>query len=258
MDFKNWLEYADYGFEKKQAGDNVDLTINREAPVHRFDVEELFTYLAMRKLGPHKPKARFVNEMVWGEDAGATRVRLNGDLQLYLDKKGVDLEGNVRWLTHKTLQINRDGYGGYEDMVANEVFEHIENIYYQPIDVPCGEFKELERLVIRLAEKMEKVAPEIFIFENITKMDDNRYLVSFSFRGAGVGAPDQLKCNQNITEVIYNPSTGTIRIFNSNLESRTGGGVSWSLGPVDHDFCFFPSQDQNEIIEVMAVPIKFY
>ena len=260
MDFRNWLtEYADYGFEEKESrNEKIDSSIDREIPIHRFDIEEMSTYLVMRQLGPHKPNARFVNEIVWGEEVGAMRVRINTDIGVMIDKKGVDLGGNIRWITKRSFQVNREGYGGYEDVVAGEIFEHVEEVYYQPNDVASSEFKGLERLVVGMAGKLERVAKDIFIFENITKVDDNRYIISFGVRGQGIEAPDHRRIEKNITEIIYSPKSGTIRVFNTNLESDVGGAHSWTIMPTNQDFYFFPSQDRDEIMEVISTPLKYY
>lgn len=258
MEFKNWLEWADFGFEKVKAPSLVDGLVKKEDPVHPFDIEELFTYLAMRKLGPHNPNAKFVNEMVWGNGVGAMRVIINSDLQAMIDKKGIDLAGNERWLTKRLFQVNRDGYGGFESIVADEIYEELENSYHQPLDVASSDYRELERLVVGLAAKMQKVAKDIFMFENIVKIDDNRYIIVFNYRGAGAGGPGNRKEEENLTEVIYNKEDGTIRIFNFNVESDNGRNRSWEITPSDKDFYFFPSQDKNEILEVLAVPMKYY
>lgn len=263
MNFKLWLEQdqaiADFGFDK-ETGENMHKvdSIEREHPIHRFDIEEMGTYLAMKKLS-HKPcRAQFVNQYVWGEEVGACRVRINTGLQLFVDRLGVDLLGNHRWLTKKSFQINREGYGGYEDVVANEIFEVVKEVNSLPLDVPKESWPNLERTVVNLANKLQRVAKDVLMFENITRISKDRYIIVFGLRGHGIEAQDQRRVEENITEVIFDEHAGSLRIFNTNVESDVGGRHAWEIMPSDQDFHFFPTQDNEEISEVVSTPMKFY
>jgi len=266
MDFKLWLEAsgdqptADFGFDKEEVANPHSIaSIEREHPIHRFDIEEMGTYLAMRKLGGFLPcKVQYVNQYVWGENVGAVRIRINTGLQLLVDRKGVDLLGNERWLAKKSFQINREGYGGYEDVVAGEIFEVVKEVHSLPLDVPAEDWPNLERTVVNLANKLQRTAKEILVFENITKINSSRYIIVFGVRGHGVAAQDHRRVEQNITEVIFDEHSGALRIFNTNVESDVGGRHGWELMPNDQDFFFFHTQDNEEISEVVSTPMKFY
>lgn len=264
MDFKLWLEEAemktaDFGFDKESANNPHKVAgIEREHPIHRFDIEEMGTYLAMKKLGSKHCKIQFVNQYVWGEGAGAVRVRINTGLQLFIDRQGIDLLGNQRWLTKKSFQINREGYGGYEDIVAGEIFESLEEVHAVPLDVPQDIWPNLERTVINLANKLQKTAKDILFFENITKISNNRYIIVFGVRGAGVGGQDHTRVEENITEIIFDEKSGALRIFNTNVESDITDQHTWKLMPSDQDFFFFSTQNNEEISEVVSTPMRFF
>lgn len=265
MNFKLWLEamgdppMADFGFDKEsEANPHKIASIEREHPIHRFDIEEMGTYLAMRKLGSKPCKIQFVNQYVWGENVGSVRVRINTGLQLLIDRKGVDLLGNERWLAKRSYQINREGYGGYEDVVAGEIFTALEEVHSLPLDIPKDVWPNLERTVVNLANKLQRTAKEVLMFENITKINHNRYIIVFGMRGHGVEAQDHRRVEENITEVIFDEHSGALRIFNTNVESDVGGRHAWELMPSDQDFFFFPTQDNEEISEVVSTPMKFY
>lgn len=264
MNFKLWLEQettpiADFGFDKETKENPYKIaTIEREHPIHRFDIEEMGTYLAMRKLNSHPCKIQFVNQYVWGETVGATRVRINTGLQLFIDRKGVDLLGNERWLTKKSFQINREGYGGYEDVVAEEIFEVVKEVSSLPLDVPKENWPNLERTVVSVANKLQRTAKEVLMFENITRVNENRYIIVFGLRGHGIEAQDQRRVEENVTEVIFDKNSGSLRILNTNVESDVGGAHTWEIMPSDQDFIFFPTQDNEEISEVVSTPMKFY
>ncbi len=250
---------ADFGFDKESAENPHKVTsIEREHPIHTFDIEEMGTYLAMKKLGTTPCKIQFVNQYLWGENVGACRVRINTGLQLLIDRKGIDLLGNERWLAKKSYQINREGYGGYEDVVASEIFESVKEVHSLPLDVPKGDWPNLERTVVNLANKLQRTAKDVLMFENITRISNNRYIIVFGLRGHGIEAQDHRRVEENITEVIFDENSGSLRVFNTNVESDVGGPHSWGIMPSDQDFIFFPTQDNEEISEVVSTPMKFY
>lgn len=261
MNFKLWLEseIADFGFDKERSPNPFKVAnIQREHPIHRFDIEEMGTYLAMKKLNSSPCKIQFVNQFVWGENVGAVRVRVNTGLQLFVDRKGIDLLGNERWLAKKSFQINREGYGGYEDIVADEIFEAVKEVADNPLDVPQDNWPDLERTVVNLASKLQRTAKDILVFENITKVNNNRYIIVFGLKGYGIETQDHRRVEENITEVIFDEKSGSLRVFNTNVESDTGGRHSWEVMPSDQDFIFFPTQNNEEISEVVSTPMKFY
>jgi hypothetical protein len=99
---------------------------------------------------------------------------------------------------------------------------------------------------------------DVFLPCGIKKLHEYAYLISLNVRGHGVEAPDQRRIEQNQTAVTYDPDQGTIRIFNYNIESPTGGPHQWSLMENDLDIYFFPSQSRDEIADCLMVHFKYY
>jgi len=263
MNFKLWLEsemkIADFGFEKEHSDHSPKISnIDREHPIHKFDIEELGTYLSMRKLGPNPCYSPYVNEYIWGEDVGALRVRINTGLQLFVDRKAIDLMGNEKWLTKRSFQINREGYGGYEDVVASEVFNILEEVSTLPLDVPKEAWPNLERTVVNVANKLQRTAKNMLVFESILKLANNRYIIKFNVRAQGLETQDHNRVEENLTDISFDEQTGALRILNTNVESPTGKSRSWEIMPSDQDFLFFATQDNEEISEVISTPMKFY
>jgi hypothetical protein len=257
LNFKIWLEEADIfgfdqGIEPKTSDDDEG------EPVHQFNFEELMDYLCDMKLPGKNPKIKLVNEIHWGDGgSGTMRVFIAPRMFVYLDRMGMDLEGNRTWLRKKSYQLNRAGYGGYERSVAESIFEEVKKIDRQPLERPTSDYKELDKLVLAMANKFRGKARDIFIFENITKKSDNHYIIKMGVRGHGIGAPNQQRVEANLTEIAYDAKAGKIRVINTNVESPLQGHV-WALQPSDEDFYAFPSQSKDEIVEAMATFLKWY
>lgn len=259
MKFRNFLEAIDiFGFEDRLApAPNDDMF---EKPIHQFDLELMMEYLSHKNLGVHQPHCPFMNEIKWGNLPGAIKLEVDTGYTFYIKKLGVDKQGSPRWVTKKMFQLNRQGYGGLEDTVAQEIYEKISVVADGKIDSPQEGYSEndLESLVSHIYDKIKKVMKEIFLPVGIKKMSDHAYIISMEMRGHGVETQGQKRIEQNQTMVTYDPEQGSIRIFNYNIESPTGGPRSWGLMENDIDLYFFPSQERDEIADCLAVHFKYY
>jgi hypothetical protein len=257
LKFKTWLEMADFGFDKDIADQQNQKPV--ETPVDTFNIEEMARILSRRKLPGREAWVKFVNEIYWGtsKQAGDIKVDIRPGLSIAISKLGKDLLGEDVWILKRYYQINRAGYGGYEVEVADEIFEQVQWIDKRDLDAPKKEYKQLENLVIALANKMRRVAREIFYFDGVTRLNESNYIVKFNVRGQGNEAPDQRRVVQNETNVSFNKKRGVIRMINNNVESAMRGH-SWGIMPMDDDFYFFPTQSKEEMIETMATAIRWY
>jgi len=260
LNFKLWIE-TDlndlFGFERDKEQTSMQRQGEGENPIHNFDIDELARLLKDRNLPGKKASIKFVNEIHWGDRAGAIKVEISPTLGLEIAKLGVDLQGNKVWVTKKYFQINRDGYGGFEEKVSDDIFELIKFIDNQPLESPKPQYPELESLVVGMANKFRRVAHDIFIFEGVTKINDTNYIIKLGIRGHGIEAPDQRRVEENLTDISFDPKSGKIRVINTNVESSIGEH-KWEIMPSDNDFYFFPSQSRDEIIEAMSVCMKWY
>lgn len=156
------------------------------------------------------------------------------------------------------FQLNRQGYGGLEDKVAQEIYEQLEIFNDSNIEAPVEDYKDLENLVSNIYSKLKKTSKIIFIPEGVRKLHDDAYIIKFGVRGQGVEEMDHHRVEQNQTLITYDRQAGTIRMTNYNLTSPTGGAHSWKIGTNDLDIYFFPTQSRDEISETIAVHMKYY
>jgi len=260
MKFRKFFEATDiFGFEPDKNGTDPDENM-LSRPISQFDLELMMEILAQKPLGVQEAFCPFVSEILWGKQPGSMKLEVDTGLTFYIKKMGTDKIGNPRWVTKRMFQLNRQGYGGLEDSVAQEVYEQIEIISHSNIDCPKEGYdsEDLKNLVTHLNNKIKRVAKEIFMPAGIKKLSEYAYVISLDVRGMGLEAQDQRRVEQNQTVVSYDNDQGTIRVFNYNIESPTGKAHSWQIMENDLDLYFFPSQDREEISECLAIHFKYY
>ncbi len=76
-------------------------------------------------------------------------------------------------------------------------------------------------------------------------------------RGAGVQGAGQVRLEQLMIEMVYNPETGSIKMFQSGVESSLGEH-KWALTPSNFQLEFMPSQSSEEICCVISTIMKYF
>lgn len=257
--FHKWLlqEGKDiFGFEREVVP--VRRNPRDDEPIHPFDIEEMMNYLVTHDLGQLSPKLNFVNELHWGKGPGAVRVWLGTGLKVMIERQGVDLQGTPRWYTVRVYQLSRDGAGGTEVTVANEILDVAKRIHKQPLPSPTDDYVDLENLVFSLASSIRRTGSPLFLFEGIRKIGDNNYIIMLGVRGHGLEHQSQKRILQNQTHITYSKDTGIIRIFNYNIESPVGKASKWQLMETDVNWYFAPNQAREEIVETIANTLHWY
>lgn len=262
MDFKQFYEAVDiFGFESgRDRAEDDKYSELENYPIRQFDVELMMKLLLRKKLGLHEADySGFMNEITWGGDRpGAIRLEVDTGYTFYIKRLNYDLEGNKRWATKKMFQLNRRGLAGYEDIIANEIHEHIGRFHEYEIDYPIKEYDELEKLTHKISQSMRRTGRPIFIWRGIKKLNENCYHIIFELRAGGVETQDQQRVEQNVTQVSFDEHTGTIRVNNYNIESPVGKDRKWEIMPDDINLYFYPTQPLDEIADTMAVHFKYY
>jgi hypothetical protein len=258
LTFKKFVEATDiFGFERSKGGEIPDDSM-LDRPIHQFDVEMMMDILSKKSIGNLKASTPFMNEIRWGDQPGAVKLDVDPGYTFYVKKLNKDKLGNDRWASKKMFQLNRQGHGGLEDIVAQEIHNELSKVFEGPLDSPITDYTDLEHLTQQIYSKARKVMKSIFIPEGIRKVSDNAYIIKMGVRGHGLEGISQRRVEQNQTMVTYDPECGTIRINNYNIESPVGKAHSWKINPMDMDLYCFPSQGRDEISELVAVHYKYY
>jgi|688.fasta_scaffold21308_10 hypothetical protein len=257
--FRHFFEATDiFGFEPKRAEFSAAGGDLLEKPIRQFNIELMMDLLGKKRLGVFEANVPFLNEIRWGDQPGAIKLEIDTGYTFYIKKLAMDRQGSPRWVTKRMFQLNRQGYGGMEDVVAQEIFEHLQKYSTQNIETPSDSYDGLDGLVGSIYDKIKRTGKAIFYPEGVRKLNDDAYIIKFGVRGQGLESTGHTRVEQNQTMVTYDRSAGTIRVTNYNIKSPVGKRVSWNIYPNDLDLYFFPSQDRDEISETIAVHMKYY
>lgn len=259
MRFKFFVEDAldIFGMEREKEEPLTDDDLDNK-PLRAFDTELMMRYLARHRIGVNEARVPFFNEIRWGFGHGAIKLEVNPRMLFLIQREARDIEGSRRWITKKAFQLNRRGYGSYEESVAEEIYSNIKTIAESGLEGPNPKWDGLSSLADHMATKLRGSAQPKFLFRGIKKVSDENYQVVFEVGGQGVEAPNHRRVEQNVTDLSYDKNCGTVRIRNYNVESRVGRDHSWSPMPSFLDCWFFPSQDRSEICECFQVLLKYY
>lgn len=260
LSFKAFIEATDiFGFDKNADEPEIVNDKDHDKPVHQFNLELMMWHLLRKNVGLYEAECPFENEIIWGgHRPGAIKLESDTGFTFFIKRLGRDMEGNERWATKKVLQLNRRGIGGWEEQIAGEIHDHIVNYTHLPVDGPMKEYDGLENLVYKMATKIRKVAPTMFLFQGIKKLDENVYHIVFGLRSNGVQAPNQQAVEQVVTQVSYDEHCGTIKVDNYKISSKVGRDVGFRLRPKDFEAFFFPTQPVDEITEAISVHMRYY
>jgi len=260
-DFRDFFEgqYANFGLDdqEKRAKEPYMSELDRDQPVKMTEVKTITDTLKEHQIGDKLSYSPFIDEVRWGVGAGALRCGVQPDMHLQLDRLGIDLQGEPVWITKRLYLLSREGYGGHESVVVEEVLDELDEINNTAIDSPKSTFEDLKYMVHSMAYRMRATARDIFLFNGINKLNENEYIIRFGVRGQGVAAPDQSRVLENHTIVGFTPDSGRIHLINRNVESSIGR-MEWLIRPADTNVYFFPTQSIDEMIAIMGTTMKYY
>lgn len=255
--FKDYFEAVDiFGLDSSRE-DWVDVKADDENPLKNFNLEYLMDILKNKSINEWTPHSNFLNEIQWGNRYGSVKLESDTGYTFFIKKLIPDLTGELRWITKKAFQLNRNGMGGYEEWVAAELFDYVTECMKSPVDSPTNEYKNLHRLTERIVDSIRKAAQLKFIYRGVKQISEKEYNIVFEIGNQGVQARDQNRVEQNITSISYDESCGTIKVMNYNIISKVGAR-EWKVNHPDLSLFFLPSQDMSEICECLAVHFKYY
>ena len=254
--FKFWIETRDvFGFEKELYADPKPE--KTEKPIKEFSLACLITSLGQYPLGVKQPDIKFINEIHWGEEPGAIRVRIGNKLCVMIERRNIDFQGTNRWGCKRFYQIPQTGEGGNEESFAQEIMEVLKAVDFEPLDSANHEYTGLEELAASMSNMLKKTSNSLFVFEGTRKSNDDEYIIRFSVRGHGTGWRHQRRIEENHTRLNYSKDAGVIKLSNFNVFSPMQGH-EWLQAQQDLELYFFPSQPTEEMIECIANFMYWY
>jgi DNA-directed RNA polymerase subunit N (RpoN/RPB10) len=261
-DFKKWLINEDiFGFEKYKKP--IDKTEVYDGPLSPIAADTIMESMMGKNIQGQEAFSDFHDQVQWGRHPGAVRMVISplGSYKSIIRKLQINLEGTENWVCKKIIPYKNMLHTtfSFDEHLAEEMFEKIENIYKEQINAPSKEYNNLEKLVVQISKYCCRadIIPEIFIHKGIKKKSNENYLIVFECKGHGVEAPDSMRLEQFIIEMSYKKSTGMIRSFGYGVQSPTRQHL-WRPQPSEWDEFFSSGQSEKEIVEAIGSVLSTY
>lgn len=267
--FKAFVESDIFGFEdleQKKQEDNPFLTSDKEGedeePVKSFSVQWLMDTLARKRLGKSiKASHAFLDKVQWGKEDGAVRVRLTPNITMFIERLITDKLGQPTWITKRVFKPRVKDFAGHEEIVANDVFNEVEALYYAELESAADNYPLLS-LVKRMSGRARAAAPDIFIYQDIKEVKPDYFIIYFSLRGVGVGKLTSRIGQVNQTpeatiDVHFDKKRGLIHVIVGTV-AIGGRGDDWVVDIPFLDAFFTPTQPKDEIIDTVLTTLKYF
>lgn len=260
--FKKWLlsEYKDiFGFESGRHAATFHQKKKYTGAIDPIDSSIVLGELAKHSLGVKKPIWEWNDMIKWGSESGAIKIDVSplGSYKIIVRKLIPDLEGVNRWVCKKIVPFDENEHNQDELNIALKLYEDLQKIDQELLDAPNHEYKLLERLTFKLADKVRQNLPTVMVFGGIKKMNENYYIIYNEYRGQGVEAPGSSRCENFHIHLNFNPSSGLIRCWGNEIQSPTSQH-RWISQPSEWDEVFTPSQPIQEIVEAVIAALSTY
>lgn len=239
-------------------------TRDNEGPVRSINSDMIIERMMGRKLGDMEAFSKFHDHIQWGMHPGSVQMVITplGSFKSIIRKLQEDLHGEKVWVCKKIIPYKEilDASEQLDEEVSDEIFEKIMECWVVDSEAPDGEYKGLERLSVKVAERCrsKEVKPEIMVFRGVRRMKmGEHYNIHFEVSGQGVEAPGSSRVEQFSIEMVYDKGSGMIRSFGHDIQSPTKGHV-WYPQPSEWDENFSPNQNEKEIVEAIAAAFSTY
>lgn len=264
MMFKVFLEVDRFGFQSIEKKDDTlpKPSANDDKPIKSFSVQWLMDTLARKSIGNSvRATHKFLDKVQWGNEDGAVRVKLTPNIIIFVERLITDKEGQPVWILKTTFKPKIEDFAGKEELVAVDVFDEVETIYYNELENTKEDY-HLANLVRRMSGRIRGAAPDLLMFGDIKEVKPNYFIISFSLRGVGVGKlasniPRVKQTPELTIEVEFKKERGLIHVIVSSV-SVGGEGSTWSQDIPYLNALFTPSQSKDEIIDNVITIIKYF
>lgn len=235
-----------------------------ETPIEPINIELMMNELSRFKLNEQKPFSKFLNHIQWGKYNGATQMVVSplGSFKSIIRRLQTNLEGNDVWICKRILPYKDIMHANLkiDENLAHLLFEEIEKISETQLESAIGDYGDLEKLVTKLSQEVQKpkILPKIFIFMGTKEIKYNEhYIIYFELTGQGVEAPTANRVEMFAIEMCYNNKTGLIKSFGHDVQSPKKGH-RWYPQPSEWEEYFSPAQPLKEITNSICAALSTY
>lgn len=259
-DFKRFLnifEFAEFGFGskliKKPIGGTKSVTGYKVIDIIHSSkiVNEIMN---SGNIGSSAPKQKFENLIEYGSEPGAIQFHLTplGSYKIITRRLTTASNGERTWICKKVFPLEEGVHNTLETVYASDIHTYMKKLNEDNLDAPSTEFKDFNKLSLRIFANVRKVFPSYCMFPiGLYKKNEDYHKYVFEFRGSGVEAPTAGRAEQFDIDLLYDRKLGLIRCWGYNIDSSTKQH-SWKVQPSEWDEWFAPTQRFEEIIESIS------
>lgn len=256
LDFKTWLEMADYGFDKVKKPTGAKAPPDDALPIDPIDSHLIIRELRrMPPLGQFLPEVKWNDVINWGNEVGALQIDISplGSYKIVTRRKVKDLQGETTWICKGVLALNEESeYNKNEPEIADELYQTLKEVSGQMIQGPAKEYPHFEKLANALNNATAREYPDYCMFPvGFKKISDDYYKCVFEFRGHGMEAPTTMRAEQFDIDLYWDKKKGLIRCWGYDIDSQTKQH-DWRVMPSEWDEWFSPGQPIKEICEIVV------
>jgi len=264
MRFNKFLTEQDvFGFESPDAdygerSPNVDHQTKPQdfLPIKPLDTEYICDLLQKSHLGNKRPHRLFPDSVQWGVGHGAIKLKFGTGKNVIIERMSHSLYGEQTWVTKGIYNTKRDRLGTTEHKVSENIWGRLKSINETPADSPSSKIDNLQHLVVKIANKLKQDVNDPLFFNNITKINENKFIITFNVRGQGVQSPGQQRLEQAHILIEF-AQDGIIHINQTDIHSPISER-KWEVSHSNYILNFMPNQNVNEIIESLNTIMKYY
>ena len=258
--FKEWLgksPEAMFGF--KSVLQKVTKPFYLEQPIEEFKVADMLKDLiSMGNLNNKVVDNSWSNMLTYGKGVGKIEIDTSpyGSFKLIVRRYVNDLKGKNTAVCRLVVPLINDfNHRGPNDpselIVATKLYDQLKNIDAEEFPTPSNKWNDkFARFVQRFANLAKVSHPEIMIYEGTLKLNENNYLISFTYKGYGNGLPQSQKAEKFLINMQYLPDEGLIHSWGYEVASPNKSREYYAL-PSEWDEYFCPSQPEKQIIDCL-------
>lgn len=255
--FVNIVEFAEFGFGsklmKRPMGGTKTIAGHKVIDIiHSSKI--IGEIVNSGSIGNHKPNQRFQNLIEYGSEPGAIQLHLTplGSYKIITRRLASAINGEQVWICKKVFPLEEGLHNTIEEVYASEIHDYMTGLNEENLDAPSVEFKDFNKLSLRLFANVRKTFPSYCMFPiGLFKKSENYHKCVFEFRGHGVEAPTASRAEQFNIDLLYDKKLGLIRCWGYNIDSSTKQH-SWRVQPSEWDEWFAPTQKFDEIVDAIS------
>jgi hypothetical protein len=265
--FKEWLGKSPevmYGFRPNTT--YLKTPFYELEPIEPFSVEKCLNALAATgEIDGKKADDKWKTQLSYGYGLGKISVTSSpyGSYKFVIRRYVTDAKGNLVPICRLVIPLTNDyNHRGPndpgEEVLAVKMYDKIKQISSEPYPAPnCNWQAKFAHFVYNFSKAVKLKHPLIMVYQGTVKLDDNNYLISFTFKGYGNGVPNSQKAEEFLINWQYLPDAGLLRCWGYDVVSPVKQR-EWQPAVSEWDEYFCPTQPEHQITSCIMEAFMTY